>query len=184
LRPGAGFEDHLADARAALAWARVHAEEYAGDPSRLVVAGSSAGAHLAALCALTATAQEPVAAAVGLYGYYGRYYGRPDDKPVASTPFALDAAAAPPFLLAHGERDNYTPADAARALAQKLRAESSGPVVHVELPGGQHGFDLLHSWRLAAVISACEAFLAEVASPRHEAEPTPREHRESQEATP
>ena len=34
---------------AAVAWVRRHAREYGGDPSRLVVAGHSAGGHLAAL---------------------------------------------------------------------------------------------------------------------------------------
>jgi hypothetical protein len=34
-------------------------------------------------------------------------------------------------------------------------------VVGVELPGGQHGFDLLCSWRGSAVLAGIEAFLAE-----------------------
>ncbi|MGH3588751.1 MAG: alpha/beta hydrolase, partial [Pseudonocardia sp.] len=161
LRPRAGFEDHLADARAALAWARAHAREHGGDPSTVVMAGSSAGAHLTALCALSTTPGEQLSAAIGLYGYYGRYYGRPAHEPVASTPFALDGRNAPPMLLAHGELDTYTSSHAAAALATKLRAESSAPVVHIELPGGQHGFDLLRSWRLAAVISGLDALLSD-----------------------
>lgn len=162
LRPRARFEDHLADAQATLAWARAHAGEHGGDGSTVVVAGSSAGAHLASLCAMSATGHEPIAAAVGLYGYYGRYYGRDAAEEIASSPFALDGSTAPPFLLAHGTLDSYTSAEAARELAAKLRSESSGPVVNIELPGGQHGFDLLRSWRLAAVISACDAFFADL----------------------
>jgi hypothetical protein len=55
LRPKASFEDHLADARAALAWARAHAADFGGDPDTVVMAGSSAGAHLTSLCASTPT---------------------------------------------------------------------------------------------------------------------------------
>ncbi|GIJ11646.1 alpha/beta hydrolase [Micromonospora andamanensis] len=162
LRPGAGFEEHLADATAAMAWARTHAAEYGADASTVVMAGSSAGAHLTSLYALRATPDERPAAAVCLYGYYGRYYGRSAEETVASTPFALPASDAPAFLIAHGTLDNYTPAAAARALADKLRAESSQPVVHVELPGGQHAFDLVRSWRLTAVIDALDVLLADI----------------------
>ena len=162
LRPGAGFEDHLADASAAMAWTRAYAADYGGDPSRIVMAGSSAGAHLTSLYALAATPDERPSAAVCLYGYYGRYYGRDADEAVTSTPFALDASDAPAFLIAHGSLDNHTSAAAARGLADKLRAESPAPVVHVELPGGQHAFDMVSSWRLTSVIDALDVLLAEV----------------------
>jgi acetyl esterase/lipase len=160
LRPRAGFEDHLADARAAMAWARSHAAEYGADASRVVMAGSSAGAHLTSLYALGATPDEPPAAAVCLYGYYGRYYGRGPDEAVPSTPFALESSGAPPFLIAHGTLDNSTSAADARDLADQLRVESRQPVVHVELPGGQHAFDMVSSWRLTAVIDALDALLS------------------------
>lgn len=159
LRPHAGFDEHLADARAALAWARSHAGVYGGDQSTVVMAGSSAGAHLTSLLALDPDTR--LSAAICLYGYYGRYYGRTAHEPVPSTPFALSAAAAPPSFVAHGDRDNQTPIETARALTAKLRRESAGPVVWVALPGGQHGFDLLRSWRYSAVLDGIEAFLAD-----------------------
>jgi acetyl esterase/lipase len=171
LRPGSGFEDHLADAGAAMAWARAHAAEYGGDPSRVVMAGSSAGAHLTSLYSLAATPDERPCAAVCLYGYYGRYYGRDADEAVTSTPFALDASDAPAFLIAHGTLDNHTSAAAARALADKVRAESAAPVVHVELPGGQHAFDMVSSWRLTAVIDALDVLLAEVGARQGDSPP-------------
>nr|AUN36999.1 esterase/lipase [uncultured bacterium] len=40
---------HEQDVAAAIAWLSAHVGEYGGDPSRMVVAGHSAGAHLAAL---------------------------------------------------------------------------------------------------------------------------------------
>jgi len=46
LHPTAGFEDHLADLGKVLAWVRGHAADHGGDPVRIVLAGSSAGAHV------------------------------------------------------------------------------------------------------------------------------------------
>jgi acetyl esterase/lipase len=158
LRPRAGFDDHLADAKGALAWVRAHAGEYGADPDTVVMAGSSAGAHLSALCALDRDTR--LAAAICLYGYYGRYYGRTAGEATPSTPFALSAGSAPPFFIAHGDRDTWTSAAAATELAAKLRAESVNPVVGVRLPGGQHGFDLLASWRCSAVLAGVDTFLA------------------------
>lgn len=161
FRPGAGFEEHLTDARSALEWARAHAAGYGGDPDRVVMAGSSAGAHLTSLLALDPDARP--AAAICLYGHYDRYYGHTDAEPVASTPFALPAAAAPPFFIAHGDHDTWRPVEGARRLAAHLRRESPSPVVTVELAGGQHGFDLWRSWRCSAVVAGIEAFVSDPA---------------------
>jgi len=171
LRPGAGFPDHLADARSAVAWAHSHASEFGGDPSTLVMAGGSAGAHLTALCALDQQGDVAggengtrIDAAVCLYGYYGRYYGRgPQEHPV-STPLMLDATQAPPFFIAHGAYDGYVPVASARALVDHLRAQSPSPVAYAELPYAQHAFDLFYSWRSAAVTDGVEAFLDRVLS--------------------
>lgn len=166
LRPEADFADHLDDARAVLRWAHEHPEVHGGDPDTLVMAGSSAGAHLTALCALTqdrTRAGRPrVDAAVCLYGYYQRYYGRgPDESPV-STPLALDPTGAPPVFIAHGDHDSYVPVEDARALHRHLAPGSRSDTWCVELPGAQHGFDALYSWRLAAVIDGIDAFLGSV----------------------
>ena len=50
---GREFPDHLIDAKRVIAWVREHGPEYGADPSKVFVAGSSAGGHLAALAALT-----------------------------------------------------------------------------------------------------------------------------------
>lgn len=159
LRPEAGFEEHLADARAVLAWAREHAKDYGGDPDTLVMSGSSAGAHLTSLCALDPDCD--ITAGICIYGYYGRYYGRSPAETVVSTPFALSSVHAPPLFVAHGDRDTVTAVDDARELTSKLRRESTGPVVGVQLPGGQHGFDLVRSWRYSAVLAGIDSFLAD-----------------------
>jgi acetyl esterase/lipase len=80
LSPGAGWPDHLVDIKAGLSWVRDHAGEYGGDASFVVVAGGSAGGHLAAMAGLTAnqpqyqpgfeSADTSVQVAVPIYGIY------------------------------------------------------------------------------------------------------------------
>ncbi len=180
LRPRAGFTDHLDDARAALAWTHDNAPDHGGDAGVVVMAGSSAGAHLTALCALTQHEQADlgrtrVDAAICLYGYYGRYYGRgPEESPISS-PLHLDASAAPPFFVAHGENDTYVPVEQARAFVEHLRDQSHREVAYAELPAAQHGFDRFRSWRSAAVVDGIDAFCAATASTAHDLDVTPRE---------
>jgi acetyl esterase/lipase len=172
LRPAAGFVDHLVDVKKVLAWVHEHGPAYGADPGTVVVSGSSAGGHLAALAALTPgepvyqpgfeDADTTVSAAVCLYGYYGRYYGHAEDERPPSSPLVLDAAQAPPFFLAHGDRDTYTPVEGARAFAARLRRSSPSAVVYAELPGAQHGFDRFRSVRFEAVVDGVAAFLARV----------------------
>jgi arylformamidase len=54
LAPAASVAEMVRECRRALAWLQAHAVELGFDGSRIVVAGSSAGAHLAAMCALPA----------------------------------------------------------------------------------------------------------------------------------
>ncbi len=166
LRPEAGFTDHLDDARAVLHWVHDHAEVHRGDPRTVVAAGSSAGAHLTALCALSqddSRQDRPrVDAAVCLYGYYQRYYGRGPDESPASTPLALDPAQAPPFFIAHGDHDSFVLVDDARALHRHLASGSPNETWYAELPGAQHGFDVFLSWRLAALVDGIDAFVDRV----------------------
>lgn len=72
---------HIQDVKAAIAWARAHADTVGGDPNFVAVAGCSAGGHLAALAGLTPDAPEfgaelapgadtSVDAVVGIYGRY------------------------------------------------------------------------------------------------------------------
>jgi len=80
LSPRATFPDHLLDLKRAIKWVRENAEQYGGDPSFIVLAGGSAGAHLSALAALTPNAAEyqrdfpDVDTTVqGCVAYYGVY---------------------------------------------------------------------------------------------------------------
>jgi acetyl esterase/lipase len=173
LQPGATFPDYVVDLKKVIRWAREHAPAHGGDPDRVIVAGSSAGAHIAATAALTAgdptfqpgfeDADTSVSAAVGLYGYYG-----PVDstrQPLPSSPADYAHPDAPPLLIAHGSLDTYVPAEHARRFADRAREASTAPVVYAELPGAQHSFDVLHSIRFELLIDAVEDFAAWVLRP-------------------
>ncbi|HEX6336794.1 MAG TPA: alpha/beta hydrolase fold domain-containing protein [Jiangellaceae bacterium] len=165
LRPAATFPDHLVDLKKAIAWVRSHGVEYGADPSRVVVAGSSAGGHLAALAALTQgypvfqpgfeDADTSVSAAVVLYGWLRGYYG---DPAIASSPADYVRPDAPPFFVAHGDHDTLAPVQDARRFVERLRLASTAPVVYSELPGAQHAFDVFHSIRFDAVVDAVVTF--------------------------
>ncbi|WP_307844716.1 alpha/beta hydrolase [Actinotalea solisilvae] len=168
LAPRASFPDPLVDVKRVLAWVRAHAAELGADPGRVALAGSSAGGHLAALAAFTAgdaalqpgfaDADTSVAAVVSLYGYPGPVSGGGRSW----SPTADVVPGAPPFLVVHGARDTLVVAADQRRFVARLRAVSLAPVVHLELPGAQHGFDLLRSYRFEAVVDGVEAFLAHV----------------------
>ncbi len=167
------FPHSLTDAKKVIAWVRQHGAAYGADPSVLIVAGSSAGAHLAAMAALTPgdpafqpgfeQADTSVSAAVCLYGYYG---DREPDGPRPSSPRAYARADAPPFLIAHGASDPLLPASSAASFADTLRRVSASPVVYAQLPAAQHSFDLFHSIRFEQVIDGIQAFTAWVLSAR------------------
>ncbi|MCA9644869.1 MAG: alpha/beta hydrolase, partial [Myxococcales bacterium] len=53
LAPRATFPDPLIDVKRGIAWTKRHVAEWGGDPSFVALSGNSAGAHLAALAALT-----------------------------------------------------------------------------------------------------------------------------------
>jgi acetyl esterase/lipase len=166
LAPAAAFPDAHIDAKLVLAWVGKHVTAFGGDPRTIVIAGDSAGAHLAAFAGLTANdptyqpgfeqADTTVTAVVGLGGYYGPLdAARPETSPLAH---ARDDA--PPFLLFHGDRDSVIPVQSARAFAASLRAISHAPVELVELPGAQHAFDQFQTLHSMPVATAIEAFTA------------------------
>jgi len=167
--PADGFPDHLIDVKKVIAWARTHGRQHGVDPATIVTAGSSAGAHLTVMAALTANdpefqpgfeaADTSITAGVCLYGYYGDLGG---DHGPSTTPHAYLSAGAPPLFLVHGDHDTYTPVEGARGLVEALRATSSQPVAYAELPGAQHSFDLFHSIRFEIVVDAIESFAAHV----------------------
>ncbi|TGJ94547.1 alpha/beta hydrolase, partial [Actinotalea fermentans ATCC 43279 = JCM 9966 = DSM 3133] len=179
LRPTTNFPGHLVDAKRVLAWVRAHGATYGADTRRVLVAGSSAEAHLASLVALTPRdprfqpgfedADTTVVGAVCPYGYFGEYYGSGRAPGIETAPGAYLHPAAPPFLVVHGDQDTLVPVEGARRFVADLRGVSTSPVVYAELPGAQHGFDLFHSVRFDAVVTAVEEFADRVVAARDRA---------------
>jgi acetyl esterase/lipase len=83
---------------------------------------------------------------------------------VPSSPEAYVRADAPPFFVAHGDRDTVVLVEDARVFVDRVRRSSSNPVVYAELPGAQHTFDLFDSIRFDTAVDAIEAFAAWVRS--------------------
>jgi acetyl esterase/lipase len=179
LSPRATFPEHLDDVLAALAWVRAHAQGHGADPECIVLAGGSAGGHLASLASLCA--EPPVQGCVPYYGVYDfteesapfpnrgfrfalqrwilkRRFADDPEAFRAASPIARVGRGAPPFFVVHGDRDNLVPVTQARAFVARLRA-ADVPVVYAELPGAGHAFEVFHSTRSFATISAVRRHL-------------------------
>ena len=142
LRPQVGYDEQIADCLAAIEWVRSHAREYGGDPDRIFLVGSSAGAYLS-IDAVNAGA-DGIAGIVGRYGYYGALM---PERP------------RPPILVIHGENDLLVRPSDVREFVERVRAGSSHTAEYVELPGGHHDFDLYESIRSNAISFAVERFI-------------------------
>lgn len=114
LAPAASLETIVDQARRSVAWLRANASDHGFDPSRIVVAGHSAGGQLAAMCAVDA----PVYGLVTLSGLHDL---RPLVDSFANAWLGLDearAAALSPTLL--------TPAEPVAIYASAGESESDG----------------------------------------------------------
>jgi acetyl esterase/lipase len=79
-----------------------------------------------------------------------------------SSPMDYDTGGAPPFFIAHPDRDTLVIVEDARQFVRHLRKTSSNPIVYAELPGAQHAFDFFYSIRFDAVIDGIEVFVTRV----------------------
>lgn len=195
LSPAATFPDHLIGVKQAIGWLREHGVDHGVDPDRIAIAGGSAGAHLAALSALTPNRAEyqrgfedtdtSVMACVSLYGIYdflNRNRTRPDwpliprlvmkaepaadpDRYRAASPIDQVTPDAVPFLVIHGAHDSLVPPGEARAFVEALR-DAGGDVRYVEVEGAQHAFDAVESRRSRTVAALATGFLESVSGDR------------------
>jgi acetyl esterase/lipase len=169
--PEAVFPAFLDDLGLAATWLVAHAIHYGGDPSRLFLAGHSAGAYNAVMFGLDpARFGAPaligrIAAIVGLSGPYDFYpfdvkqsidaFGTYPD-PLSTQPINFVTPAAPPMLLAHGVRDTTCGDYHTVRMAAKLR-ESGVPVVERHYPRLKHAavvLGLMRPFRLLLPVYA------------------------------
>ena len=157
------------DCRCALRWVIQHAKEYGVDTSRIVVAGDSAGGHLAmttgmlpASAGLDRQCPGPdnlkVAAIVNWYGisdvndlldgpnmkaYAVAWLGSaPDREQIAKrlSPLTYVRPGLPPVLTIHGDADPTVPY-AQSVRLHKALGDAGVPNELMTIPGGKHGFD-------------------------------------------
>lgn len=136
LFPHARFPVFMEDAAMAVAWTRMHAAHYGGDPHQIHVMGHSAGAYMATLLGLDedylrAATLSPadLRSVVGIAGPYSMDPLADEDvRPVFEKvpdlervkPINFVRGAAPPMLLLHGGRDDLVPAGEADLLHRAL----------------------------------------------------------------
>ncbi|MBT2526238.1 alpha/beta hydrolase [Streptomyces sp. ISL-99] len=152
----------LEDVTAALAWLNARAGELGLGTGRTVCWGESAGAHLAALLALTA----PVSGCITWYGptdlttlpgqsrpgtydaadpttrealLIGAPIAEAPDRARAASPVTYITADAPPFLILHGTDDSLIPLAQGEQFAAALR-EAGAHVDFRPVPGADHGW--------------------------------------------
>lgn len=153
--PEHAWEDLLSDARSAAGWLLDHHTGLGLDPSRLAVAGGSAGAHLAVMTAMLEPAP-PFAACVLWYPPVDlRTFGGGDDGALVMgeltgndparlgplSPVEHVRSGMPPVLTLTGDDDEVCTLDAIRTFHARLDA-CGVPNELVVYPGGQHGFDI------------------------------------------
>ncbi|MFT4252046.1 MAG: alpha/beta hydrolase [Caulobacter sp.] len=178
LHPEVRYPSFLEDGALATRWAVDHAANLGGDPSRLLLAGHSAGAYIAAMLALDVgylrvAGVDPFAVKgfAGLSGPYAflpldgaisaRTFGHVEDLP-ATQPISFVRADAPAAFLATGEADITVRPRNTRRLAEALR--EAGVTVEEQIyPGLDHAAPLLALSRpfrkKAPVLAAMAAFL-------------------------
>lgn len=158
LAPQASVHAMALECRKALRWLHQYGESLGLDPRRIVVAGSSAGAHLAAMCCLRGWKDDPdlpvgaPAAAVLVSGIY-------DLQPLVGTSInealCLDVTSAravspqllalegfPPAVLCWGEIETSEFKRQSRAFADALNTVGAQYLPPIEVPARNH-FDVI-----------------------------------------
>jgi arylsulfatase A-like enzyme/acetyl esterase/lipase len=149
------------DCRTALAWLVANAAEHGIDPARIVVAGASAGGHLAAMLGTVDAAGPRPGGVIDIFGPAhlptmasdtsgGRYAARVitdllggplaerTQQAIDASPITHVSADDPPFLILHGDRDTLVPLEQSNRLQTAL--EQAGVAVQLlVVPGAGHG---------------------------------------------
>lgn len=136
--PAVRFPAFVQDAAMAVRWTRDHIADYGGDPSRVAVAGHSAGAYNAVMLAIDprwlaaeGLPADTIKAAVGLSGPYDFYpFDKPRSRaamqgaadPLMTQPIHFARADAPPMLLVTSDKDTQVRPRNAANLTKRLQA--------------------------------------------------------------
>ncbi|PXW52789.1 alpha/beta hydrolase [Methylobacterium sp. B4] len=185
LYPQSRFPDFLEDGAAAIAWVRDNIAAHGGDPSRILLAGHSAGAYNAAMLGLDSSylrraGIDPrvIRAVAGLSGPYDflpfdqktsiDVFGQAPD-PKATQPVTFASAHSPPAFLATGDTDTVVRPRNTASLAERLRS-ARVPVQERVYEGLDHADTLLAlsiTFRSKApVLAEMSAFLRQHAGAR------------------
>jgi len=149
LAPQATLDEIVVECRAAFSWLAGNGATVGIDPGRLFVAGSSAGAHLAAMVALTAPTV--VKGAVLVSGVYdlAPLIGTSIDEALRldattaarNSPLGLPLKGFPPSLVCWGEIETESFKRQSRTFAQTLR-DAGARSEDFEIAGRNH-FDVI-----------------------------------------
>ncbi|MGH8028441.1 MAG: alpha/beta hydrolase [Arenimonas sp.] len=147
------FPAFMYDAATAVAWARAHAAEYGGDPSRVFLMGHSAGAQIAALLGTDGRYLAPHGLRPrdlsGIVGLAGPYDFLPLTDPLvmealgppsgwrATQPINFVDGDEPPFLLVQGDADRVVDPGNTPRFATRLRKHGD-TVTTTIVPGAGH----------------------------------------------
>lgn len=171
----APYPAHIHDVKAAIRWVRAHAADLDIDPEKIILWGSSAGAHLSLLAAGTPNQPEfegdgphqvvstAVAAVIAVHPpvefHTGESVSRhttpctnllgenaPAEACKAASPMTYVSEAFPPTLLLHGTRDQLVNHAASQAFFEAMRGAKATVDMHL-FNGHNHGFAALPSMR-------------------------------------
>lgn len=152
----------VSDVLKAAQWLHDHAAEYKVDPNQIVVAGDSAGGHLALMVAMAPPSAgfgsaTKIVAVVDFYGIADvpEQLEGPHQQPYAVawipeqpgrmelarklSPIMYVRKGLPPVLAIHGDADNVVPYDQSVRLIKALKAAGDDAEL-ITVPGGKHGF--------------------------------------------
>lgn len=162
------YPAQINDVKTAIRWTRAHADELGIDPDRIILWGSSAGAHLALLAGGTQNdprfdgpdeykgASSSIAAVIAVHPATGFYLGQRTarlttpannllgdehtaEEALAASPITYANKAFPPTLLLHGTQDKRVHHAASQAMHDALREVHAIVDLHL-FHGHNHGF--------------------------------------------
>jgi acetyl esterase/lipase len=190
LAPEATIVDQVLAIKRAIGHLVDDADGYGIDPGRVVLSGSSAGGHLAALAALRSSkdfaghrSDVELLGCVPMYGIYdmvNRNHTRPDwpyvdrdvmrgsydEKPEefhAVSPLDHVRQDAPPFFVIHGTHDSLVPIAEAEVFVDASE-RAGADVEFARVRGAQHGFDAVSSNVSRHVAAMVTTWVNELAS--------------------